>query len=474
LFLLAANAVMYSSPWTANMSGFISRPFRMRTFLLAMIVTFCGAYSAHAAGAGDPLEGRVRFLNLCSGCHGVPPDHRALQAAGSATSVSSAVNQVSGMGFLAAILGADDFVNIAAYLADTRLNQSVAAVRVQGTGAGSVVSSPAGINCGAVCVWNFIPNTTVVLRATPRIGSTFVGWSDGCVGTGDCQLTVAQAQTVTAKFERNGPLRDYSGMWWVGPAENGWGIAINQRTESGQQFNKLYVYDDQGQPTWYVMPAGEWSDSFSVYRGPLFRPRSASLDRYDATQLQLGTAVGELSLRFIDAERMELSYRINGISATKQLVRQVAGETRADAPFGLEMRWRPPCQYCRDNRAVAPEQVGGLWWGDTTEDGWSVSIAPQRASFVGIWFTFALDGSPTWYVLPSGSWLGDSYTTTMFRAQAGPWLGRAYDPARLLTVPVGNVSFEVGANGGLRFTYRFDTGVFTNLVQSKSMVRRPF
>ncbi len=435
---------------------------------------FCALLSTSAGAAGDSLSGRVRFLEMCSGCHGVPPDKRAMAAANNPDTLVSALNIVSGMGFLVSLISADDILNIAAYLGDTRLNQTVTAVGIQGGGSGAVVSSPAGINCGALCAWNFAPNTSVVLQAVPRIGSTFVGWSEGCAGTGECRLSSSQAQTVTAKFERNGPLRDYSGMWWVGPSENGWGIAINQRAESGQQFNKLYAFDDQGQPTWYVMPGGQWSDGYAVYRGPLFRPRSASLDRYDATQLQLGTAVGEMTLRLIDADRAELSYQINGISATKSIIRQVAGVTSADAPFWLEVRWRASCQYCRDNRAPAPAQVGGLWWGGSAEDGWSVSIAPQRASFFGIWFTFALDGSPTWYVLPSGVWLGNQYSATMFRAQAGPWLGQLYDPKRLIVVPVGSALFNAEIAGDFRFTYRFDTGVFSNLVQSKNMARRAF
>lgn len=445
-----------------------------RSSLTVVLVFAFAVGAARAWAAGDSLQGRVRFLDLCSGCHGVPPDHRAMQAANNPDTLSSALNSASAMRFLNPLVSREDVGNIAAYLADARLNQAVTAVRIQGSGGGNVASSPDGINCGAICVWNFVPSTEVVLRATPRVGSTFLGWSDGCTGTGDCRVTAAQARTVAARFERNGPLRDYSGMWWVGPSENGWGIAINQRTESGQQFNKLYVYDDQGQPTWYVLPVGEWSEAYTVYRGPLYRPRSASLDRYDATQLQLGAAVGEMSLRLIDADRVELSYRINGISATKSMVRQVAGETRADAPFGLEMRWRAPCQYCRDNRAAAPAHVGGLWWGDRAEDGWSVSVTPQRASFFGIWFTFALDGSPTWYVMPSGSWLGNRYSATMFRAQASPWLGRPYEATRLIVVLAGSVSFEVEANSAFRFTYRFDTGVFTNLVQSKNLARRPF
>ncbi|MFM7462411.1 MAG: hypothetical protein ACKO15_16415, partial [Burkholderiales bacterium] len=101
-------------------------------------------------------------------------------------------------------------------------------------------------------------------------------------------------------------------------------------------------------------------------------------------------------------------------------------------------------------------------------------IAPQRASFFGIWFTFALDGNPTWYVMPSGGWLDNRYSATMFRAQSSPWLGVTYDAAKLIVAPIGSVWFDLEADSALRFIYRFDTGVFTNLVQSKSLSRRRF
>ncbi len=215
----------------------------MRNVLTRVLALFfsCTWFPAEAQAIGDPQEGRVRFLSLCSACHGVPPDHRAIQAANNPDTLSSALSSVSSMGSIAPLISRNDIVNIAAYLGDNQLNQSVTGVRIQGDGTGTVVSSPVGIDCGGVCVWNFAPSTPVILRATPRVGSRFVGWSDSCTGTADCRLTISQAQTVTARFKRNGPLRDHSGMWWVGVSENGWGMAINQRVESGQQFNKLYV-----------------------------------------------------------------------------------------------------------------------------------------------------------------------------------------------------------------------------------------
>jgi hypothetical protein len=71
-----------------------------------------------------------------------------------------------------------------------------------GTGSGTVTSSPAGINCGIDCSEAFAIGTEVTLTATPSSGSTFAGWSGACAGTGACKLTMSQARSVTATFEK--------------------------------------------------------------------------------------------------------------------------------------------------------------------------------------------------------------------------------------------------------------------------------
>ncbi len=70
-----------------------------------------------------------------------------------------------------------------------------------GTGAGTVTSSPAGINCGSDCSEPYVVGTGVTLTAAPSTGSTFTGWSGGgCIGTGTCMVTMDAAKTVTATF----------------------------------------------------------------------------------------------------------------------------------------------------------------------------------------------------------------------------------------------------------------------------------
>jgi hypothetical protein len=69
-----------------------------------------------------------------------------------------------------------------------------------GTGSGTVASSPAGINCGATCSAGYTQGTMVTLTPTPAAGSTFAGWSGDCTGTGPCTVTMSQARSVTATF----------------------------------------------------------------------------------------------------------------------------------------------------------------------------------------------------------------------------------------------------------------------------------
>jgi hypothetical protein len=74
-----------------------------------------------------------------------------------------------------------------------------------GAAAGTVTSSPAGINCGATCSFGYVSGTVVTLTAAApgAPGVVFTGWSGGspaCSGTGTCVVTVTAAQTVTATF----------------------------------------------------------------------------------------------------------------------------------------------------------------------------------------------------------------------------------------------------------------------------------
>ena len=56
-------------------------------------------------------------------------------------------------------------------------------VSKSGTGSGTVTSSPAGIDCGSGCNYDYPEGTEVTLTASAASGSSFAGWSGDCSGT---------------------------------------------------------------------------------------------------------------------------------------------------------------------------------------------------------------------------------------------------------------------------------------------------
>jgi hypothetical protein len=77
-------------------------------------------------------------------------------------------------------------------------------VSKSGSGNGTVISNPAGINCGSTCsnASNaFVIGSRVTLTATPAQGSTFFHWVGNCAGNStSCEVTMNAAKTVTAVF----------------------------------------------------------------------------------------------------------------------------------------------------------------------------------------------------------------------------------------------------------------------------------
>jgi hypothetical protein len=67
---------------------------------------------------------------------------------------------------------------------------------------GTIVSSPAGISCGATCSAAFTTGTSVALTATALGGHSFAGWGSGCtsINVNTCNVTMNANITVTATF----------------------------------------------------------------------------------------------------------------------------------------------------------------------------------------------------------------------------------------------------------------------------------
>jgi uncharacterized repeat protein (TIGR02543 family) len=108
-------------------------------------------------------------------------------------------------------------------------------VAKEGSGSGTITSSPAGINCGSDCSEPYNQGTKITLKVKADPGSTFKGWSGGCTGTKpSCKLAMNSDQTVTATFalpDLRGELSD---------------VSVSVAGSSCEISGKLMVYADEG------------------------------------------------------------------------------------------------------------------------------------------------------------------------------------------------------------------------------------
>lgn len=244
----------------------------------------------------------------------------------------------------------------------------------------------------------------------------------------------------------------YTGLWWAGAGENGWGMSIRQYPD-GRQFNAMYVYDDAGNPSWYAFPAQLIGN---VATGDLYQPVSTPLNQYSPTQFNAAAAAGALpkpgraTLTFTGENTALLQYTINGISGQKNIVRQDVGQAGA-----------------------APLQIGDMWWGGQAENGWGVFLDQKDANVFGAWYTYGPNGQGSWYVMSAGKWTGNRFQGALYSVKAGRWLGAAFVPITSANVTeVGTLTLDFTSAAAATMTYDFTAGPFAGTRQTKPIVRQ--
>lgn len=239
---------------------------------------------------------------------------------------------------------------------------------------------------------------------------------------------------------------NYSDMWWAGTIENGWGMSIAQHA-SGMQFNSLYIYDSTGEPRWYVMPGGTWSDGFTTFQGALYQPTGAPLDAYASSTFKPGSPVGSATIRFTSNLVAELSVTMDGVVTTKRM-------TRMNFYGGIPSR-----------------SVADMWWGGESENGWGINIAQQGGTLFALWYTYGRDGKARWFPMPGGEWNGSGYTGSLFSTSGPRWSGTTYDASVLRVERVGAITLDFTSPDTATLRYAFTSGPFAGVNQSKPLQR---
>ena len=163
-------------------------------------------------------------------------------------------------------------------------------------------------------------------------GKLVVGASVGTAtitfrNTNDALLTYTIAGVSAEKFivrQKFGATSDatrliVNDMWWAGTSENGWGVTIAQQSE--QLFAVWFTYGLDGNATWYVMPGGSWAGARFI--GSLYETKGSSWlgVPYIASRLNISN-VGTLTFDFVNARAAKMTYSLNGLTQSKDIVRQ--------------------------------------------------------------------------------------------------------------------------------------------------------
>jgi hypothetical protein len=243
------------------------------------------------------------------------------------------------------------------------------------------------------------------------------------------------------------PAAPFKDMWWSGSAENGWGMSIVQHDDV--LFSVIYAYDAAGRPTWFVMPGGEWNAAKTSYHGSLYRPHGAPYSAYDASKFTVGDAIGEATLAVVDGGTLTLDYTIDGVSGRKTITRQLFGPQQMPA---LE------------------SDHGDMWWGGKAQDGWGIALLQQYRTLFGVWFTYDANGSPTWFVMPGGTWRDAStYEGRLYRTTGSPWVGTRYDASMFKSADAGPFKVRFAADGSAALDFTVD-----GRAGSLALSRQPF
>ncbi len=112
---------------------------------------------------------------------------------------------------------------------------------------------------------------------------------------------------------------NFQDLWWQ-PAESGWGVNLTHQGEI--LFGTWFTYRRDGKGDWLVMSSLTRSGPGQRYSGDIYRTGGAAFGAYDPARLSV-TPVGTASFDFTGASTATFTYTLDGVTQSKEIVRQV-------------------------------------------------------------------------------------------------------------------------------------------------------
>ncbi len=135
-------------------------------------------------------------------------------------------------------------------------------------------------------------------------------------------LILMVAMTFSCAPFANTLLSDMSDLWWI-PTESGWGVTVTHQGDIA--FLTFFIYGQDGKAAWYTGQAaytGKNSGGAYIFTGPVYQVAgpwfgTSTFNPNLVTVRQAGTVT---FTAFLNAAT--LAYAIDGVSVTKNVVRQ--------------------------------------------------------------------------------------------------------------------------------------------------------
>jgi hypothetical protein len=145
---------------------------------------------------------------------------------------------------------------------------------------------------------------------------------------------------------------DVTDLWWIS-TESGWGMQLVQ--EGSTVFATLFIYGLNSQPTWATATLQSEGEGTYVWSGTVYSTTGDYLGAVPFNSADVTvTAVGTMTFQLNTVAQGTLTYSINGVTVTKQVVRESLAYDDYNGTFTIAVHLGATgCNVPSDNGDVA-------------------------------------------------------------------------------------------------------------------------